>query len=312
MQNFFTNLTIFSVIFLGWALKKTGRLTSAGLKDLNAVLFLPLMPITFFSSALGFNTALLTSWRFVWVVLGGFLVSTLVMCASAVLRKGPKERRAVSALCGIRPNCIFIGLPLITMWLGQQGANVMLMYIACAMPYFNTVPLICSLLVLNGHADFKSIGKALIGTFTNPILIGGMLGLLVGGMGWTPLIPQWVMRVLKILGTTSTGLALMVIGASLVPENFVSDIKIAWPDMAMKLFVHPAIMMIALLLFPVENATMAHVIIVASALAPAFNSFVVAKGFGMDGDYAAMLIASSTLVSIATLLFWMSVVTHVF
>ena len=65
MQNFFTNLTIFSVIFLGWALKKTGRLTSAGLKDLNAVLFLPLMPITFFSSALGFNTALLTSWRFV-------------------------------------------------------------------------------------------------------------------------------------------------------------------------------------------------------------------------------------------------------
>ena len=35
-------------------------------------------------------------------------------------------------------------------------------------------------------------------------------------------------------------------------------------------------------------------------------------GFGMDGDYAAMLVASSTLLCMGTLLFWMELTTRLF
>ena len=312
MQILFTNLVIFSIIGMGWLLKKVGRITPAGLKDINALLFMPLMPITFFSSALDFNIELLKSWRYVKIVLCVYVISTIIICTWASLRKQSKERRAVSILAGNRPNCIFIALPLMTMWLGQAGADNMLMYIACCMPYFNIVPLVCSLIALRGRADKSAVISAFIGTFTNPIMICGILGLLVGAFGWTPLIPQWIMRVLKLLGTTSTGLALISIGAALVPETLIDDVKAAWPDITMKLMIHPAIMLTAFILFPIDNATTMQVAVAASAVAPAFNCYVIANGFGMDGDYAATLVASSTLVSMLTLMFWMTLATHLF
>ena len=80
----------------------------------------------------------------------------------------------------------------------------------------------------------------------------------------------------------------------------------------MKLFVHPAIVMVAFMLFPVENPVVMQVAVVGSAVAPAFNCYVLARGFGMDGDYAAMLVASSTLLCMVTMLFWMEVSLRVF
>ncbi|MBR1897188.1 MAG: hypothetical protein IJ822_10440, partial [Pyramidobacter sp.] len=52
--------------------------------------------------------------------------------------------------------------------------------------------------------------------------------------------------------------------------------------------------------------------VVSAAVAPAFNCYILARGFGMDGDYAAMLVASSTLLCMGTLLFWMELTTRVF
>ena len=52
--------------------------------------------------------------------------------------------------------------------------------------------------------------------------------------------------------------------------------------------------------------------VVASAVSPAFNCYILARGFGMDGDYAAMLVASSTLLCMVTTLFWMTLTVAVF
>ena len=82
--------------------------------------------------------------------------------------------------------------------------------------------------------------------------------------------------------------------------------------MLMKLFIHPAIIMAAFMLFPAGSPVLLRVTVVGAAVAPAFNCFILARGFGMDGDYAAMLVASSTLLCMGTLLFWMELTTRVF
>ena len=312
MSGFLTNLVIFIVMALGWYMRRSGTLTEAGMKDINAMLYSVLMPVMFFKSGIGFDSSMINGWGFAGVMLGGYVVATIVLWFFSGLFKTTPERRAVSVLTGVRPNVVFIGLPVMTLWLGQAGTEAHLLCMAVGTPYFNMVPLLLAQVALNGKTDMKSVRNAFLKTFQNRILQAGVAGLIIGAMGWTPYIPQWVMRTLNVLGSTGNGLAILVIGAALHPERLLDDVKIAWPDMLMKLFIHPAIIMAAFLLFPVASPVQMRVTVVGAALTPVFNCFILARGFGMDDDYAAMLVASSTLLCMGTLLFWMEVTTRIF
>lgn len=312
MRGFLTNLVIFIVMGCGWYMRRSGRITAVGLKELNALLFVLLMPLGFFKAGLGFDASTIRGWRFPSVLIGGYVAATAVAWVLAGMRHTTPERRAVAILTAVRPNAIFVGLPVISLWLGQAGAEAQMLFVAVGMPYFNLVPLLLAQFALSGRTDGRTFLNALARTVRNPILLAGAAGILIGAAGWTPLLPDWSMRVVEVLGNCGNGMSLLAIGAALAPEKLLRDIRSAWPDMLMKLFIHPAVVMLAFVLFPVENPVLMRVAVVASAVAPAFNCYVLAGGFGMDSEYAAVLVASSTLFCLLTLLFWMSVASSVF
>ncbi len=312
MRGFLTNLVIFIVIGLGWLMRRRGVLTEAGMKDINALLFTLLMPVSFFKSGCGFDTSMIRGWGFAAAMLGAYVTATVALWFYSGMFKSPPARRAVSILCGVRPNVVFVALPVMTLWLGQPGTEAMLLCIAVCMPYFNIVPLLLSQIAMNGETDMKSVRGAFFKTFKNPIMLAGMLGIALGALGWAAYIPRWAMRALNVLGDCGSGLALLTIGAALRPERLARDVKAAWPDMLMKLFIHPAIVLAFFLLFPTGGPALKCVAVVSAAVAPAFNCYILARGFGMDGDYAAMLVASSTLLSMVSLLFWMELTTRLF
>ncbi|MDY3867845.1 MAG: AEC family transporter [Pyramidobacter sp.] len=306
MQGFTTNLVIFIIMGCGWYLKRVGKLTPPGLKDINGLLFSLLMPIGFFKAGLAFNPDSLHGWHFALVLLGAYVVSLAAAWIVSGQQKISRRRRAVSMLTGARPNVIFIGLPVMTLWLGAAGTEAMLIYVAVCTPFFNVMPLICAQLALTGSFEPAAVKNAVVKTLKNPILIAGISGILIAAFGWTHFIPKWTMQTLKVLADCSNGLALIVIGASLMPERLASDIKTAWPDLLMKLFIHPAIIMAAFLLFPMKNSpVLMQVAVVASSISPAFNCYILAEGLGMDGEYAALNIAASTMLAMLTSLFWM-------
>lgn len=311
MQGFLTNLVIFIVIGLGWLMKRTGKLTELGLKELNALLFTLLMPVSFFKAGLGLNADVI-SWRYAAVMLGAYVVATAAAWFLSGFRKTTNARRAASILTSVRPNSIFIGIPVMGLWLGQAGLDAQLIYIAVCSPFFNIVPLLMAHIALNGKTDGASVRHAFVSTFKNPILLAGISGLLIGGFGGTPYIPEWVMRTLKVIGDCGNGMALIVIGAALRPEKLWHDVREGWLDMLMKLFVHPAVIMLVLLIFPLGSPAVMQVAVVASSIAPAFNCYVLARGFHMDADYTAMLVASQTLLCMVTMLFWMELTVRVF
>ncbi len=312
MQGFLTNLVIFIVMGLGWLMRRRGVVTETGIKDINALLFTLLMPVSFFKSGCGFDASMIHGWGFAGVILGAYVAATVVVWFYTAAFKSSPQKRAVSILTGVRPNSVFIGLPVMTLWLGKQGTEAMLLTIAVCMPYFNIVPLLLSQIAQNGKSDMRSVWDAFFKTFKNPIMLAGMFGLAIGALGWTAYIPQWAMRTFNVLGDCGNGLALLSIGAALHPERLIEDVKSAWPDMVMKLFIHPAIVLAFFWLCPAGSPILLRVAVVSTAVAPAFNCYILARGFGMDGDYAAMLVASSTLISMCTMLFWMELTTRLF
>ena len=80
-------------------------------------------------------------------------------------------------------------------------------------------------------------------------------------------------------------------------------IRRTWFDIIIKLAVNPLIMWGALLLFPVD-ADLLRVTVMLSSMPCAVNCFIIAKGMGMDGEYAADLVASTTLLGILSIPAW--------
>ena len=162
MSGFLTNLVIFIVIGLGWYMRRVGTITEAGMKDINAMLYSLLMPVMFFKSGAGFDASMIHGWSFAAVMLGGYAAATVVLWFFSGLFKMPPARRAVSMLTGVRPNAVFIGLPVMTLWLGQAGTEAHLLCIAVGTPYFNVIPLLLAQIALNGKADMKSVRDAFL------------------------------------------------------------------------------------------------------------------------------------------------------
>lgn len=312
MQSFLTTFVFFIIMGLGWLMKRRGTLTTAGLKDINALLFSLLMPISFFKTGVGFDPTMLHGWRYATVLLSAYVIFTgFTWVVSGIVHRKAPLRRAVSIIATTRPNSIFLGVPLLALWAGQAGTEAQLVYIAVCLPYFNAVPLFLAIFASSGKADARTLVHSLWNTLKSPIILAGMLGILIGAMGWTHLIPDWATRTMNILGGCGSGLALIVIGAALAPENLRADISEAWPDMLLKLVLHPAAILIALVLFPMKDPVLMRCAVVATAIPPAFNCYMIARGFHMDSDYAADLVASTTLVSMVTLPIWMNVVSHI-
>lgn len=312
MQGFFSNLVIFIIMGCGWWMKHSGRLTKTGLKEINTLLFALLLPVSFFKAGLGFNPSLVSGWKYPSVLFGAYATALLIAWIQTGMREMAPGERGAAVLTSVRPNSVFIGLPVITLWLGQEGAEAQLLFIAIGMLFYNTAPLILGQIATGERTDTASVVHALFKSLTNPIMLAGLAGMLLSISGITPHIPWWIMRAIKVLSDCATGLALLAIGASLKPEELGDDIKHSWQDIFMKLVIHPGIVFLTLLLFPLSNPVLSKALIGAAAMPPAVNNYVLAKGFGMDGEYTAILIASGTLLSIGTLMIWISLADRFF
>lgn len=154
-----------------------------------------------------------------------------------------------------------------------------------------------------------SLGAIVIKVVTNPFLIASLGGALVGLSGLT--IPSLIMAPLELLSQAAIPVALISVGATMNWGALARLDRFSGILVATKLVALPTAALIACVLLGTEPA-LASVLVMFAALPTASASHVLAAGFGANRELSATLVAQSTLLSAATLPFWIAVIHHVF
>ncbi len=122
-------------------------------------------------------------------------------------------------------------------------------------------------------------------------------------------IPGVFDETMKLMGGAATAIALLALGGTLDLSRISSIynmIKATWHDCLIKLVIHPIILWVLLLALSVPEPLL-KVTVMLSSMPSAVNCFIMAKEMKMDSDYAADLVASTTVLGIISIPVWANI-----
>lgn len=222
-----------------------------------------------------------------------YLVATLV----AYLRKLDVATTAVEAQCAAIGNVGFLGVPMLTLLMGEAAIGPIMMALAVDLIVFSSLIVILITGSRDGRVSFGVLRTVGLGLLKNPMIVS-----IVAGLIWSVYdlpIPAPANEFLAILGAAATPGALFAIGASLASKS-AERLQIAGWLSFCKLGLHPLFVAIGVLyLFPADPY-FAAVIIAAAALPVAGNVYILAQHYGVAPHRVSAAILVSTIISILT------------
>lgn len=215
----------------------------------------------------------------------------------AFLRRLSVEEAAIEAQCAAIGNIGFLGIPMLSLLMGDAAVGVIMILLAVDLVVFSSLIVILITGSRDGRMSFAILRTVGGGLIRNPMIMAIVLG-----FTWSSLalpIPDPMNEFLAILGAAATPGALFAIGASLASKSAERLAVAGWLSFA-KLVLHPVFVAIGILyLFPVDPYTAA-VAISASALPVAGNVYILAQHYGVAPQRVSASILVSTAISIVT------------
>lgn len=135
----------------------------------------------------------------------------------------------------------------------------------------------------------------------NPFLLASLAGVAVGMSGFTP--PEVILAPLRMMAQAAVPIALLSVGATMDWQALTHLNAFNGILAGVKLLVLPAVTLTLCLLLGAD-ASVTSILTMFAALPTATASHVLAAGFGADRMIPATLVAQTTLLSAATLPFW--------
>ena len=192
-------------------------------------------------------------------------------------------------------NTIFIGLPINVIVFGPEG-----------LPYLFTFYLITLVGFWSLGAYQLANASPLYAKGFSPkkIFSPGLIGVILGGIvvQFNLSIPLVFNTALEYLGALAVPLSLLVIGANLVvfargiPKITLDEILI----LAGKFIISPLVMFVLLRIFHVEGLAF-QVFMLTSTMPCHMQTSILAEYYGVESEYASKLVSLSTLVCLATI-----------
>ena len=297
-------MPVFLMMVLGYLLHwKTPLLNDDFAGYLNTFVFKIALPVQLFKSLSA------EDFHAVWdggMVLFCFAVSLASILLLTGLSHFLRDRslRAEFIQAGYRGSQALLGVALLQNIYGSDatGGPLALVLIG-AVPLYNAAAvLLLTLLAPGGHLDRRTVGKALWGIVTNPIILG-----IAAGLAWSLLrLPQPVIfqRAVSSLAATATPLGLLALGACIDPKKAAGCWRPTVVASLFKLVLFVALFLpLAVKLGYRREALTALLIMLGS---PATVScFSMARSMGHEGVLSASAVMLTTVCSAFTFTVWL-------
>lgn len=291
---------IFLLILLGYFLTRIKLWDENFLKIANQVCFKCLLPVLLFYNVATANIFEVFNLKLIiYVCLCACILCGLLFLIIPLFIKD-KKRRGVMIQGTFRSNFLLFGVPLGLSIGGNEGAVLAAVVASFYVPVINMLSVI-SLYVFS-ESENKNLKSAVLGIIKNPLIIGGVSGLIFSlirnSIGFE--IPTMIDTTLFNIKSAATPIAFMILGGDLKFKNMLKNIKVSSLSVLGKVVLIPAIMLILSALLGFNKLEMA-ILIAVFATPNAVSSYAMARNYEADYELAGEIITLGTLFSIITI-----------
>lgn len=230
---------------------------------------------------------------YLWGTAFVYAIATIV----AFLRQLDVATAAIEAQCAVIGNVGFLGIPMLTLLLGEAAIGPVMLALAIDLIVFSSLIVILITGSRDGRMSLGILKTIALGLVKNPMIVS-----IVAGLVWSGLeipMPAPLNDFVTILGAAATPGALFAIGASLATKSAERVSIAVWLSFA-KLVLHPLFVAFAILfLFPTDPYA-SSVVIAAASLPVAGNVYILAQHYRVAPHRVSAAILISTALSILT------------
>jgi malonate transporter len=294
-------LPFFGVIFIGFACGKWRRIPDEGLAWMNFFILYVTLPALFFRILSQTPLEQLAQVDFIKAtMLATACAFALAFIAGLFLRRGKVDEALLAGVAGGFGNVGYMGPGLALATLGPQAAApVALIFCFDALLFFVVVPLAMAFFRTSDAGIGRAVLNVARGVLLNPLLLAAALGTVAAAAQFEP--PVAVDRLLQFLYASAAPCALFALGVTVALRPVGSVL----PDVpllaAIKLVLHPAIVLGLLLAFGPFDPTWTATAVLMAALPPALTAYVFARQYGIWVAQASSIVLLGTLLSVPTL-----------
>ena len=297
-------MPVFLMMVLGYVLhRKTSLLNDEFADYLNTFVFKLALPVQLFKSLSQEDFHAVWDSGMVLFCFAVSLASILLLLGLSIFLRD-RSLRAEFVQAGYRGSQALLGVALLQNIYGSSvGAGPLALVLIGAVPLYNVAAvLLLTLMTPGGRLDRKTVGKALRGIITNPIILG-----IAAGLVWSLLrLPQPVIlqRAVSSMASTATPMGLLALGACIDPKKAAGCWK---PTLIASLF---KLVFFVMLFLPLavklgyRGETLTALLIMLGSPATV-SCFSMARSMGHEGVLSASAVMLTTVCSAFTFTVWL-------
>lgn len=209
-----------------------------------------------------------------------------------------QDRRGLFISMFFNSNTIFVGLPINQALFGDASIPYVLIYYMCNTTFFWTLG--TYLIQRDGEGEAQFDLKTSLKKVFSPPLMGFLLGIVLVMLQIK--LPAFLASDLQYLGNLTTPLSMIFIGLS-VSHVGVKQLVLGKDQLLILLgrFLVAPLLMATIVYWVPLPSLMKQVFIIQSAMPVMTNAPVVARLYGADSDYAAVMVTETTLATMVVI-----------
>lgn len=304
-----TTVPVFGCMLTGYLLVRSGLIASGAVDMLNRLVYYAAFPALLFTflarTPIGriWQKEFLETW-----LLSLAVIYALTLLLSRLFRRSSTAEASVRAMNCSCSSTAFIGIPLLVIALGKDGALPAILATTVIVTVFFGLTFA---LIESARHGIAASGRALAATARSLVRNPLMLGVAFGALSSAFLtLPKPILALGELVGSAAIPCSLMTIGIFIAGLSARQSLEGAVGPTVIKLVVHPlvtwGIVRWVIRLDPVWAAAA----VLLAALPPATSCFVIAKEYDIlvaETSGAIWLSTVLSVVSVVTVLFFMGI-----